>query len=201
MICSYITLVSFLTPIVYFRPVALNYEDCRLLMTIPGVGPFVAVAIKARIGDMTRFPDKQKLCSYAGLVPKADNSGEYISKHRHVKHGDMVLKAALTIAVRGAVCAKSNSSIKKRYSKMIRKGKAPQDAEVIAARKLANIVWGILTGRKPYIEEDKYLTMKKEERLKLIASKNKNPVQKENVIERLKNCSDALDNYYKGGRG
>ena len=85
-------------------------------MTIPGVGPFVAVAIKARIGDITRFPDKQKLCSYAGLVPKADNSGEYVSKHGHVKHGDMVLKAALTTAVRGAVSARSNNTVKKRYT-------------------------------------------------------------------------------------
>ncbi|MGC9145680.1 MAG: IS110 family transposase [Nitrososphaeria archaeon] len=111
-----------------FARIASSDEDCKLLMTIPGVGPFVAVAIKARIGDISRFPDKQKLASYAGLVPKADNSGEHVSRHNRLKHGDNVLKAALTIAARGAASAKSNNSIKKRYVKMLRKRKAPQDA-------------------------------------------------------------------------
>ena len=48
--------------------IASNDEDCKILMMLPGVGPFVAVAIKARIGDIKRFPDNQKLCSYAGMV-------------------------------------------------------------------------------------------------------------------------------------
>ena len=95
--------------------IATSDDDCRLLMTMPGVGAFAAVAIKARIGDIKRFPDKKKLCSYAGLVPKSDNSGDYVSNHRHVKHGDDVLKAALTIAARGAAQARTNSSIKKMY--------------------------------------------------------------------------------------
>ena len=80
--------------------IASNDEDCKLLMTIPGVGPFVAVTIKARIGTISRFPDKQKLCSYAGIVPKADDSGDYKGR-RGVKRGDYVLKNALTTAVRG----------------------------------------------------------------------------------------------------
>jgi len=41
--------------------IASNDEGCRLLMTIPGVGSFSAVAIKARIGEIGRFSDKTKL--------------------------------------------------------------------------------------------------------------------------------------------
>jgi transposase len=174
-----------------FAKIASNDEDCKLLMTIPGVGPFVAVAIKARIGDISRFPDKQKLASYAGLVPKADNSGEHVSRHNHLKHGDNVLKAALTIAARGAASAKSNNSIKKRYIKMLRKRKAPQDAEVIAAKKVAYIVWSIMTNRRPYIEEDRYLTTRKQEKLKQMQNRN-HEVDKERVLEKLKSSYNSI---------
>jgi hypothetical protein len=170
-------------------------------MTIPGVGPFVAVAIKARIGDIRRFPDKQKFCSYAGIVPKADNSGEHVSKHNRLKHGDNVLKNALTIAVRGAVKTKKGNSIKRRYIKAIRKGKAPQDAEVVAAKKLADIVWGMLTKREAYIDEDKVLTYKKSRALSSF-QKIKQP-DKTKIIERLKNSEDiiAQGKGYKTGDG
>jgi hypothetical protein len=56
------------------------------------------------------------------VVPKANNSAEYISEHNHVKQGDIVLKYALTCAVRGAILANKNSSIKLFYRKILKKG-------------------------------------------------------------------------------
>ena len=41
----------------------------RLLTTIPGVGYYIALLLISEIGDVRRFPDSEKLCSYAGLVP------------------------------------------------------------------------------------------------------------------------------------
>ena len=38
----------------------------RLMMTIPGVDMTVALAMKAAIGDVSRFDDPQKLASYLG---------------------------------------------------------------------------------------------------------------------------------------
>jgi transposase len=144
-----------------FATIALADEECQLLISHPGVTPFTAVAMKARIGEASRFPTKKHLCSYAGVVPKADNSGESISEHAHVKRGDMVLKHALTCAVRGAVRAKADSAVKRIYLKQIKRGKSPQEAEVNAARKLACIVWKILTSKQRYVEEDRYLTSRK----------------------------------------
>jgi transposase len=139
--------------------------DCRNLMTHPGIGGFVAVAIKARAGDASRFPTKKHFCSYAGLVPKADNTGERVSEHDRVKHGDDVLKYALTCGVNAAVNTNKFSAVKSFYLKQTAKGKSPQDAEVAAARKLACIVWRILTSKQRYVEEDKYLTARKMRRL------------------------------------
>jgi hypothetical protein len=163
-------------------------------MTIPGVGPFVAVTIKARIGIISRFPDKQKLCSYAGIVPKADNSGEYEGR-RGVKRGDYVLKNALTIAVRGAVKSSARTSIKRVYMKAIRRGKEAQVAEVVAARKLADIVWGMLTNREPYREEDKRLTAKKASALKgKFRDKDRDRDRRE-IVDRLRRSAGTLMKY------
>jgi transposase len=38
-------------------------------MTIPGIHMFVALAIKAAVGDVERFARPQKLVSYIGLNP------------------------------------------------------------------------------------------------------------------------------------
>jgi transposase len=116
-------------------------DDCQNLMSHLGVASFVAVAIKARAGDASRFPTKKHFCSYAGVVPKADNSAEHVSEHNHVKHGDDVLKYALTCGANAAARARTDSAVKRFYLKQIAKGKSPQDAQVAAARKLACTVW------------------------------------------------------------
>ena len=173
--------------------------DCRNLMTHPGIGPFVAVAIKARTGDASRFPTKKHFCSYAGVVPKADNSGEHVSEHGRVKHGDDVLKYALTCGVNAAVKAKTYSAVKRFYLKQIAKGKSPQDAEVAAARKLACIVWRMLTSKQPYIEEDVYLTARKMSRLtQTVRRPLKHAAKPEDLptlIANLKSQTDVLNRY------
>ena len=173
--------------------------DCKNLMSHPGIGCFVAVAIKARAGDASRFPTKKHFCSYAGLVPKADNTGEYVSEHSRVKHGDDVLKYALTCGVNAAVNTNTGSAVKRFYLKQIGKGKSPQDAEVAAARKLACIVWKILTGKQRYVEEDKYLTIRKMRRLsQTVRRPLKNATRPEDVsilIASLKSETDVLERY------
>src|SRR5487761_1361594 len=179
--------------------VAESDEDCNLLMSVPGINSFTAVAVKARIGDARRFPTKKHLCSYAGVVPKTSKSGEYSLQHAPVKHGDNVLKYALTCAVRGAARAEANTAVKRVYFKQIKRGKAAQDAEVVAARKLACIVWKILTSKQRYVEEDENLTERKR---KQIASKARdaipNLVRPESILklaEELKSSAEILQGY------
>ncbi|MDG6994861.1 MAG: IS110 family transposase [Nitrososphaerota archaeon] len=169
-------------------------QDCQLLFSHPGISAFTALAIKARIGDASRFPTKKHLCSYAGVVPGADNSGERESRHEHVKHGDVVLKYALTIAVRAAAQAKKESDVKRIYMRQIKRGKAPQEAQVDAARKLACIVWKILTSKQRYVEEDKYLTARKVKQTSYNAKRViKDAVLPEDVPELAKRLSSDVE--------
>ncbi|KXA93240.1 hypothetical protein AKJ64_01110 [candidate division MSBL1 archaeon SCGC-AAA259E17] len=60
-----------------FEDIVEDYEEAKLLKTLPGIGDFSALLILAEIGDIDRFPDPEKLCSYAGLVPTVHQSGDH----------------------------------------------------------------------------------------------------------------------------
>jgi transposase len=49
---------------------------CRRLMTVPGVGPLVAVRFFSAIDDVSRFSSAHALQSYIGLTPGEDSSSD-----------------------------------------------------------------------------------------------------------------------------
>ena len=54
--------------------IARENDEVKRLMTIPGIDYYSAMIIKNEIGEIDRFPDCKKLCSFAGLVPKVHQS-------------------------------------------------------------------------------------------------------------------------------
>jgi transposase len=167
--------------------VARERKDVQLLMTIPGVDYYTAVGIVAEVGDVRRFPTKQRLASYAGLVPKADNSGDQTSEHRSVKKGDMVLKGFLCTAVRGMLKSSQPTAVAAFYRKKA-KGQPAQKATVAAARKLSAEIWKMLTFEEPYREEDADLTERKEQRMQKKAAE---PAT-EYTVEELEKLADRV---------
>lgn len=73
-------------------------KDINLLKTIPGIGNVTAFLIKSEIDDILRFSSKEKLCSYAGLVPSTHQSGNKNYQGRITKQGNKFLRWALTEA-------------------------------------------------------------------------------------------------------
>jgi transposase len=144
--------------------VAVERKDMQLLMTIPGVGYYTAVGMVAEIGDIHRFTTKQKLASYAGLVPRANNSGETVSEHQPVKKGNMVLKSFFCTAVIGMMRSGQTTAVTAFYREKA-KTRPAQKALVASVRKLSGEVWKILTFEVPYREEDTNLTERKEKRM------------------------------------
>ena len=51
-------------------------DSAKVLLTIPGIGPYTALLVLAEIGDVSRFPNSGHLCSYVGMVPSTHSSGE-----------------------------------------------------------------------------------------------------------------------------
>jgi transposase len=50
-------------------------ETCRRLMTLPGVGPVVATALAASIGDPRQFRSGREMAAWIGLVPRQYSTG------------------------------------------------------------------------------------------------------------------------------
>ena len=121
--------------------------DCSLLMTAPGISFYTALMIKSEIGDISRFPSANKLCSYAGLVPSTYASADKIRHGRITKHGSIWLRQSLVNAVTSA--SKNQNRIGAFYKKL-KKKKGTGKAKVATARKLCSIIFAILTNQVPY---------------------------------------------------
>ena len=48
----------------------------RLLRTVPGISTLTAMILLMELGEITRFRSIDQLCSYVGLIPDTQSSGE-----------------------------------------------------------------------------------------------------------------------------
>ena len=67
----------------------------QALQALRGIGPVVALTIRAEIGEIGRFPSGPHLASYAGLVPRVEASAGRIRYGRITKRGSPWLRWAL----------------------------------------------------------------------------------------------------------
>lgn len=70
----------------------------RALQHLPGIGPVLALMIRAEVADITRFPTPGHLASYAGLVPGVDASAGRVRYGRITRRGSPWLRWALVEA-------------------------------------------------------------------------------------------------------
>jgi transposase len=118
------------------------------LMTIPGVSSVVASTILASIGDIHRFPTPEKLSSYFGLTPRIRQSGEHPARHgRITKQGNSDARRMLVEAAWSAKLAPG--PLRAFFMRVQHKRGAPA-AAVATARKLAVMIWHILTSDQDY---------------------------------------------------
>jgi transposase len=70
-------------------PIAIRLQQLR------GIGPLLALTIRAEIGEIHRFPTGAHLASYAGLVPRVDMTAGRYRYGRITKRGSPWLRWAL----------------------------------------------------------------------------------------------------------
>jgi transposase len=74
-------------------------ESCRQLMTAPGIGPLIASAMVAAIGNGTAFAKGRDFAAWLGLVPKQMSTGDRTILGRITKRGNRYLR---TLIMQGA---------------------------------------------------------------------------------------------------
>ena len=126
-------------------------SDAHLLATIPGVGYYSALVIASEIGDISRFPHSDNLCSYAGMVPSTHSSGGKVRHGGITRHGSAFLRSVLSECVLSHKRVRKDSNISRFHARLARKKGNPK-ATVAAAAKLLRVCYWLLKERREYVE-------------------------------------------------
>jgi transposase len=119
------------------------------LMTIPGIDMVVAVGLIAAIGPVARFAGPDRLVAYLGLNPSVHQSGSGKPRHGRITkqgrtHARSMLVEAAWQAVRGPGPLRA-------FFQRVSGRRGPHIAAVAVARKLAVIIWHLLTRGEDYV--------------------------------------------------
>jgi transposase len=145
-------------------------NDIDLLMTIDGISIVSAAGILSAIGDISRFSSPKKLASYFGLVPSTYQSGDLRSFHgRITKQGRA--EARWFLAESAEALIRTPSPLASAYQRIVKK-KGHNIAKIAVARKMAELVWHILSKQTPYLYQKHRLTQEKQARLRYLAKQS-----------------------------
>jgi transposase len=113
---------------------------CRLLMTVPSVGPLVAITYKSAIDDPHRIAKSKAAGALFGLTPKKYQSGETNVTGGITLAGDEMVRTALYEAANVLLSRITRFSKLKRWGMDVAKRRGSKRAKVALARKLAVIL-------------------------------------------------------------
>jgi transposase len=115
-------------------------ELCRRLMSVPGVGPQVAMTFKTAVDDPARFKSSKVVGAHFGLTPKKYQSGETSVSGGISRVGDAMVRTALYEAAQSMLTRSSRFSTLKNWAMAVAKRRGMKRAKVALARKLAVIL-------------------------------------------------------------
>lgn len=147
----------------------------RRLLTVAGMNVTVAAGLVAAIGEIGRFSSPQKLVSCFGLNPRARQSGLGLAQHGRISKIGRAQARALPVEAAWAA-AKAPGPLHAFFAR-IRARRGHQAAAVATARKMAVLVWHLLTKETGYLWARPALVAHKVRALELQAGR---PVQKGN---------------------
>ena len=121
---------------------AIVREDavCRRLMTVPGVGPLVAVTFKSAVDDPSRIGKSKAVGPLFGLTPKKYQSGEKDVTGGITRAGDEMVRTALYEAANVLLSRITRFSKLKRWGMDVAKRRGSKRAKVALARKIGVIL-------------------------------------------------------------
>lgn len=127
------------------------YREIKILTSIRGVSPFLAIAIMSDIADINRFSNAKKLCSYLRTAPGINASGskEHVGKVN--KQSRTLTASLMTESIKHFI--DSSDRLHKFYFDK-RKGKSAGKVRVAVMRKIIVIMYNMLKEEKLYYYKD-----------------------------------------------
>ncbi len=115
-------------------------EVCQRLMTVPGVGPVVALTYRATVDVPARFRTSKAVGAVFGLTPSTHQSGESERTGAISKCGDEMMRVMLYEAAQIMLVRSSKWSWLKAWAMKIARHRGLKKAIVALARRLAVIM-------------------------------------------------------------
>ncbi len=128
---------------------AAGHTTAPLLATIPGIGPYRGLLLAAELEPITRFRRAEYLVSYAGLAPVTRSSGGHTHHAGIPKGANRWVRGALVSAIPTHARCAPTSAVSVAYAQLTAR-LGWRVARVAAARKLARVVYIMLTRRTPW---------------------------------------------------
>lgn len=124
-------------------------ESIALLRTVPGVALITAMTIITELNNIERFKNIDRLCSYVGLVPRTNSSGDHdrtggITPRSNRQLRSMLIESAW-IAIR------HDPALMMKYSGMTKRMEANK-AIVNIAKKLLSRIKHVIVNKEPYVK-------------------------------------------------
>jgi transposase len=122
------------------RDTARQDQVCRRLMTMPGVGPIVALTYRAAVDEPERFVSSKSVGASFGLTPRRYQSGETDRVGCISRVGDASVRVALFEAAHVMLTRSAKWSSLKSWAIRLAQRRGLKRAKVALARKLAVVL-------------------------------------------------------------
>jgi transposase len=128
--------------ILHRRLLAIVRDDdvCRRLMTVPGVGPVVALTYRVTVDVPARFRNSKAVGAVFGLTPAKYQSGENDRTGAISRCGDEMMRMMLYEAAQSMLVRSTKWSWLKAWAMKIARHRGMKKAIVVLARRLAVIM-------------------------------------------------------------
>src|SRR5215469_4328425 len=131
--------------------IASELESCQRLMAVPGIGPVIATATIAAIGNGAAFKKGRGFAAWLGLVPGEHSTGGKQQLTGTSRRGNKYLRKLFVLRAHTVLLqrTKQSSGLSTWLASLIAR-KRKQVATVALANKMARMVWAVLFKGEAY---------------------------------------------------